>query len=226
MRLPYLSFSGAGLPQGNGYGTLSVGKTAAVHLTGKLGDGEPFTASGGLVANGKSNQIFPLFAQVYKKKGLVVGMITFETSTNGDLDGAVNWFKPVTPGAYTPEKISTSGTLYGSIYAKPASGPVITPSTGSIVFSGGNLIVSSTFAGATLTSANKITFAPTPPVDFKISIKTSNGLFSGFFKDPTSKVTRKFDGAVFQTINPNYGTGVFQGSTEAGSVYLFPPPGL
>ena len=68
VRLPYLSLSGSGLlPQGNGYGTLSVGKTAAVHLTGKLGDGEPFTASGGLVANGTSSQIFPLFAQVYKE---------------------------------------------------------------------------------------------------------------------------------------------------------------
>ena len=138
----------------------------------------------------------------------------------------MNWFKPVTTGAYTPEQIETSTALYGSIYIKPASGPVMTTSSGSIVFSAGNLNVSGTdtltIPGAMLTPANKIImFAPTSPDDFKITIKTSNGLFSGSFKDPTSKAIRKFDGAVFQTVYPNYGTGVFEGSTEAGSVDFF-----
>jgi hypothetical protein len=218
VRIPHPA---TGYPLGNGYGTLTVGKTGAIRLTGELGDGTPFTASGGMLAN----MTWPLYAQVYSKKGAVAGTVTFENTVNGNLDGVVNWFKPATTGAYDPLPFDPPAqvNLYGSLYAKPAKGaPVITSTNGDIVFAAGNLGTSPLDIAATLSTANKFAF-PTPPTDkLTISITTSNGLFTGSFVDPTSGKKREFHGALFQG-DLNFGTGVFKGTTEAGSVDIFPP---
>jgi hypothetical protein len=217
VRIPAPTDVNLGLPAGNGYAAMTVSKTGAIHLAGELGDGTPFSASAGLLANGT----WALYTPLYKKQGCVVGTITFETTPNGDFDGPVTWFKPATTGTYTPGAFTANVNLYGSLYTKPMSGtPVISSTTGDIDFEGASPILEIQDP-VVLTSANKFTFPQMPTDDLKLTVSTSTGLFGGSFKDPDGK-TRKFNGAVFQD-SLNFGSGVFKGTTEAGSVELFPP---
>ena len=207
------------LPQGFGYGAMTVGRTGAIRVAGKLGDGTTFAASAGVLAD----NTWILYAPLYGKQGCVAGTMTFETTVNGDFDGSVTWIKPATTGPYTPESFTTQVFLYGSQYSRPAKGhAVISFTSGAIEFLGGGLPANPAFASmATLNGANKFVYTTTPPPNgLTISISTANGLFSGSFKDPATEAKRRFYGAVFQD-SLNFGLGVFQGTTEAGSVDFF-----
>jgi hypothetical protein len=216
VRLPHPS--DVTLPQGNGYGALTVSRKGAIRLVGKLGDGTAFTASSNLLAN----QSMPLYVPLYKNKGCIVGTLTFESTANGDLDGTVYWSKPLTTGLYTPAPFSTNVSLYGSLYVTPLRGhPVISSTSGNLILNAGNLTLPAPpdDISTVLTSANKFLF-PVPTDHLTLKISTSTGIFSGAFRDPATNITRDFNGAVFQGAL-NFGTGVFKGSTEAGSVDLF-----
>lgn len=206
------------LPQGTGYATVTVKKTGAVHLSGKLGDGTTFVASGGELSNGT----WPVFALVYGKKGTVAGTITFELG--GTLDGSLTWNKPATTGSYTPGAFSTQVNVVGATYT-PGS-PVLTNFTngmGMVEFTGGNLVTSPLDIGVTLSAENKITVT-TPPIpdDFKMAIKASTGVIKGTFKDPTTQKLRKFNGVILQGLGLNIGAGEFEGATEAGALSFGP----
>ena len=207
------------LPQGSGYGALTVSKRGEISLAGELGDGTPYSAKGGLTQAGT----WPFYASLYGKQGYVVGTVTL-SPTNGTLGGAVEWLKPSTPETYTPGNFLTSVNLSGVEYVKQAKGmPAISSTNGVVDFEQGNLATSPLEIDATLDGQNKFAF-PMPADDLKMKLSVSNGLFSGSFKDPATNATRKFHGAVLQFQgSPQLGVGVFKGSTEAGSVELFPP---
>jgi len=217
IRLPHSS--DLTLPQGDGYGTLTISNKGAVQLAGKLGDGTSFTAGATLLAN----HTIPLYILLYTSKGCLAGTLTLEPTVNGDLDGPVLWSKPATSGAYTPGAFTTTTELYGSLYTKPLSGhTVISVTAGNVVLNAGNLTlpVPPIAIPALLSTANKVTF-PVPTDSLTIKISTSDGLFSGSFKDPATHAKRDFNGALFQG-TLNFGVGVFKGSSEAGSIELFP----
>ena len=210
------------VPQGNGYGSLTVSKTGAIRLAGKLGDGTAFSASGGLLAN----NTFPFYSLLYSKKGSAVGTVQFETTVNGDLDAVVGWFKPATSGTYTPEAIERTVNMYGSVYVKPAKGvPVISTTVGNVVLAAGNLPAQGLSFAGSLSTTNKFTVSipPSTSDSLKITVVPATGLFSGSFIDSsvTPAKTRKFSGALIQG-GFEFGTGVFGGTTEAGSVDIFP----
>ncbi|MGA3172011.1 MAG: hypothetical protein ABSE62_13470 [Chthoniobacteraceae bacterium] len=210
------------LPQGYGYGKLTLGKTGSITVTGKLGDGTTLSAGGALAMNGN----WALYKPLYKSdKGCIVGTLTFESTLNGDLDGLLNWFKPLSGAT---GGFSTQVLLYGSTYMKPARGTPIITSTGGYLafnFANGNLNPSPLVISGTLETTDKVFFGTPPPDDVSISFTTSDGLFTGSFKDPTPgarNAKRTFKGAVFQEFNS--GLGEFSGTTETGSVIFAPPP--
>ncbi len=104
-------------PQGIGYGTLRIGKTGAVRITGKLGDGVAFSASSAV----RSDGAIPLYATFYTKpKGLLLGMPTIPYLSDQRVTGDLSWTKPGHPkDARYPIGFATTTTLDAGFYFLP-----------------------------------------------------------------------------------------------------------
>jgi len=211
------------LPQGNGYGILTVVPSGSIYFTGELGDAHAFTASGSLLTDGTTGLLYGTVAKGAVE--IVLGTVLI-SSSNGEATGTLAWVKPQTTGTYTPDPISTTVNLVGAAYKAPSTGPVITSTIGNAEFAYGDLVTSPLDIPVSLTSANKIittTNSSTTSHGLTISITPSSGLFKGSFYDPTTHALRSFQGVLLQG-DFQFGAGVFPGVTEAGSVMLFPPP--
>ena len=216
LRIPHPA--GAGLPQGNGYGTLKVrANSPGAAFTGKLGDGTPFTFGSSIVTNGSSVNI-PVYIPLYKGQGFLAGLLTSEPTANGNLDGVLNWFKPETAGAYLPAPFNTQVSLFGSTYVRPMKGQlVINLPNGTVTFNAGDLANPPLQKAVTLGTNDKITVTDPGADKLKMSINISTGLFSGSFVGPDAPKATSFSGALFQD-GFNFGTGVFKGPADPGSV--------
>ena len=219
IRLPALS--GSGLPQGNGYGTIKMpAKSSAATFAGKLGDGTSINFGGAVVTDGSNAALsmIPVYISLYGGKGSISGILTRETTVNGDLDGMLNWFKLNTSGAFFPAPFATQATLFGSLYAKPQPGqPVINLMNGTVTFNAGDLANPPLQNTVVLGTNNKITVTVAGTDKLKMSINVSNGLFSGSFVGPDAPKATPFSGALFQG-GLNFGLGVFKGPADPGSV--------
>jgi hypothetical protein len=211
-RVPALS--GSGLPQGAGYGTMSMkAGSAAATFSGKLGDGTAVTFSSNAIVSGTSTLI-PIYLPLYKSKGSISGTLTREETANGDLDGTLQWTKATTTGTF-----STPVHLYGSFYVKPLPGErVIDLTSGTFAFAGGGLSDSPS-NNITLTSANKVVVTGTNTDHLKVTVNPKNGLFSGSFVPPGAHAAAPISGAFFQG-SFNFGAGLFKGPGGTGSVSL------
>ena len=102
------------VPQGYGYGTLSVTALGGGRMQGVLGDGTKFTATFPVSGYGT----WPLYASLYKKQGSSIGLVTI--ATNNTLAATVNWFKPAgSKGPDYADGFTTAVTLTGAIYVPP-----------------------------------------------------------------------------------------------------------
>lgn len=126
----------AALPQGYGYGTVSISKAGAVRLTARLPDKTAITMSPMLDAAGT----WPVHAALYAKKGWLSGSVLHGDGTNTpEISGTLAWVKPATVGSYLPAAWSTTLTLIGSRFEKPAAGQRL---IGELNNSGDNLSLS------------------------------------------------------------------------------------
>ena len=111
-----------GVPQGNGYASVTLAAAGTVRVVGKLADGETLTRS---TFTGPTGQV-SVFQLLYKSKpgGSVQGTLDLNPA---DLTGALNWWRP----ADVKAKLYSAGfpgvvdlTAVGGPYAAPAAGKV------------------------------------------------------------------------------------------------------
>src|SRR4030095_1294196 len=109
--------SGPSLPGGTGFATMSVAANGAVVLTGKFGDGTPFSAGTSL----NRDDIVPLYVRAYSRKvGYLAGQIAFRITDTSDANGSLTWHKPAQPNdAYYPAGFTTTPTFLATRYRKP-----------------------------------------------------------------------------------------------------------
>ncbi|HYF34238.1 MAG TPA: hypothetical protein VD994_03020, partial [Prosthecobacter sp.] len=109
----------SGVPQGDGYATVTVSKTGGIVLAGKLANNVGITQSSVFAGN----NVWPLFVSLHASKGYVAGLVTFETDLgNSDLDGFLSWVKPLTTGTFHPAAFDTNLTFLGSKWEVPFKG--------------------------------------------------------------------------------------------------------
>lgn len=214
---------GNAVPQGTGYGTVTISPSGGVSLVGRLGDDTPLLRAGRLAKDGT----FPLYAQPYAGTGAVSGLVSFENlSGQSDFDGALDWFRPANNASgFYPVGFSTQVSVIGSRYRRPAAGVRVldfaaTQSNGVLSFSDGNLSSTPPDRTITLTATNAVIPDPGPRVSLTINL--TNGLFSGVFTDPFTGGLRGYHGAVFQ--DRDDGAGVFRGNGQTGTVELRAAP--
>lgn len=142
----------AALPQGSGFGSLTVAQTTgAIVCSGSLADGVSFASNVGFV--GQNGEVL-LYAPLYANRGSLGGVVAIQPGKNAPLDnamgGGVTWLKPAPLGT-TQDTVYRAGfgpiplTLTGSIYAAPGKGgrvmglPASTSSNAQLLFSAGGL---------------------------------------------------------------------------------------
>lgn len=213
--------AGAGIPQGDGYGLVTVKNTGGVTLAGRLADNTAFTHGSLIVGDGT----WPLFVLLYKKAGLLSAQVAFVAAPGiSDFSGAATWQKPETAGSFHPDAISTELDFYGARYTPPAAGQrvlEVLDVADNLRFSavGGGLDEDPFERLITLDAKNKLLFAKDASA-FKIGLKTASGLFTGSFKD--NGIVRPVAGVLVQSLNR--GAGFSAGGSESGAVELVPEP--
>lgn len=88
-------------------------------LTGKLGDGKPFSAGASL----NSEDIVPLYVKAYSRnEGYLAGQIAFRITDTSDADGLLTWHKPPrSNAAYYPAGFTTTPTFQATRHMKLTS---------------------------------------------------------------------------------------------------------
>lgn len=235
-------FEDADYPQGHGYATGTISTNGTVSLTGKLADHTVITLSMPLAEDNS----WPLFAQLYGKKGSISGHITVDDSqTETDMTcGGLMWFRPYQTSQWYPfgweEGILVN--LIGSKYTVPPATPPATvfPDLDPVDPTNGNAIVSFDYGllPSVLESkiniaatTNKVTLAGTNTTPASMSIVKTSGLFTGSFTH-TNGTKPTFQGVIYQK------DGMFRGgwgyfmtakpkkldyTGQSGSVLLTPP---
>ena len=210
--MPILTGTDSTSPQAPGYGTMSVAATGAVHIAGKLGDGTAFSAAGQLCHLAKR---CVLFNSLYggKSPGSIAGNITFESGTNSDCDGVLDWVKQAqSSGAYYPGGFSVSTNLLAAKYAALAL------TSGTFTLTGGNLSAAGITDNLTVSSGDKVSVSGSNDVTITLTLGT--GAFSGKFLDPVTDKKTSFSGVIYQEPAPGAGYGMFLGTDECGSVKI------
>jgi hypothetical protein len=136
--LPDASQGDATVPQGHGFGQLTVSTTGATTLAGKVGDGSAYTSSSSFVGTGVGTNEgqFIIYSSLYGAKGTLLGVgkltrdgvsptwldnrletgsvdMTWNKQPDTSTTGARNY-----PGGWTPITL----TMLGSKYTAPATG--------------------------------------------------------------------------------------------------------
>jgi PKD repeat protein len=204
------------LPQGYGYGTLTVTTSGQGRLAGVLGDGTKVSVTVPLSKHGT----WPLYQALYNKGGASIGWVTIDT--NNTVDATVDWFRPKMPSPYFPAGFTTNVTLLGQKYVRPVD---ITPSSagvnGLITLGGGNLesnIVKTVFVYAT----GKVTVLSANNENVQMKFQPTAGQFSGSFIHPSLNTTIKFTGLALEFRGD--AAGYFLGTNESGFVTFEPTP--
>lgn len=193
------------LPQGDGYGTVTLTPAGAVHFAGTLGDGTVVSQGTSLGLHGE----WPFFLLLYKNGGVLTGLLTIDPPPTGALaiQGALDWLKPAGAAAYQPGPFNTTVTAQGvPLGATPLAGlnkVQLTIGSGVLPQTAGPFTVHVDAKGKG-TVANLSTFA--------FQITPATGLFTGKFPDAAG-VSRRFDGVLLPS-SSSAGFGLFKGDTS------------
>jgi microsomal dipeptidase-like Zn-dependent dipeptidase len=200
-------------PDGDGYGTLSLGTDGQANFSGITADNRGLKQVVPISANGD----WPLFVCLYGGGGSLTAWMKFSPKWRLANDGA-SWTRPTMTAALYPAGFSNHTVIAGSRYVPPAPlKRVLNFGDGKVVFSGGNLpanVTNLVWLGTNNTVLNR----STNPLS--MTINTNLGTFQGSFKAPGDPKAYKFRGAVLQ--NSNAGWGHFLGTNESGRVYFGP----
>jgi hypothetical protein len=192
--------TGPSLPGGTGFARMTVGATGAVVITGKLGDGTPFSAGSSL----NSDDAFPLYVKAYSRnEGYVAGQIAFRTGETSQADGLLTWRKPARENDVRyPDGFTTAPTFLASRYFKPPTFDFLGLGEDATLTVGDkpakqlehNEPLSFTMRVLPITDGTKVKFDPL------------TGLFRGAYFD--GDVRFPLEGVIYQHDNPSRAEGL------------------
>lgn len=216
-------------PRGEGYATLSLTRTGAIRLAGKLGDNTAFSAGAQLRVDSTTHFSAPLYVA---PKGSLAGHLSFQTQPGSDVTGTLVWNKPppTHPGTQLYPSGFTGLTLspLGSLYTPPAAGSHVlayssgAPAQADLTFTDGDV---ATFTRTvTLDALDRVTSVAglAAGEKFSLTITRTSGLFTGSFQNSGAAKPTSFSGILLQKSTVNHGAGVFSGTTKTGVVQLTP----
>ena len=204
------------VPQGYGYGTLSISTTGTGQMRGVLGDGTKISS----VVPVSGYGTWPLYVSLYKNQGSCVAWVMF--ATNHTLTATANWFKPAAPVDHDyPDGFTTSPGLTGALYVSPKNGGPSIAGNEQLTLGGGNL-QSNLVKSVVITANGGVTVSPAGSDELTLKINPTTGQFSGSFLNPAVGKTTKLGGLFLQT--DDSAAGFFLGTNQTGFVIFEPVP--
>jgi uncharacterized repeat protein (TIGR03803 family) len=206
------------VPQGFGYGRVSVAKFGHMSVSGVLGDGTSFHSSGPISGIGT----YPIYTTLYRGKlGSILGPVTFP-ATNA-FGATLTWFDPPTSSSrFYPNGFTTQPTLQGAAYIVPAKTNGLTVAGTSVVTFGGGNLASNIVKDITVASNGVVTVTNPGADELAMSIAPSSGQFTGSFLHPA---INRFVGFAGYLLQPSQtGGGLFFGTNLTGYVVIQPMP--
>lgn len=199
-------------PTGNGFGTIAIGSSGWVDLSGSLADKSAFSQGTLLCDDGT----FPVFDSLYDDKGMIQGWVGLTNSPTSDLSGDIIWVKPeFAQHSFYPAGFTNELAVAGSRYVRV--NPLLDFTNGEVIFQGGKL--SSPFTNAILLSA-KSTVVNVSDNKLALKIKVNSGRFNGSVKEPSTGDRISFMGVILQ--KEGGGFGYFPDAPLSGEVLLGP----
>lgn len=208
------------VPQGDGWGSITISNAGVAKVTGTLADGTAITFSAPLSL---ANRL-PFYVPLYKNLGSISGPVKFENLTATDVDAEdLYWFRP----ADAKSKVYPLGwaaginvDLRGSKFVKAVAK---TDTESSFGFVGnGTLTVSqgtlteNVVKSFSITVANKVTNAAADKT-FTLTVAGATGIFSGTFTPPGQTKKPAFKGVVLQKSGEASGFFLSTATTTATS---------
>ncbi len=219
-------------PQGYGVGRVKVLTNGNVHIVGTLADGANFTYANAL---SKANN-WPVYIPFNHGNSSLSGFAAFGKNAmlHTDITGqGLSWFKTERRTAVNypsgwPGGIQTD--LLGSKFVVPpptAPGSILpglaAPSVSgnaSIDFADADLADQGISQNLNISAKNVVTVIRPNENHLTFTKLDKNGIFTGAFVDPTSRVSKGFKGIIFQDHSAGY--GFFLSGGQSGSVILQP----
>ncbi len=170
-----------------------------------LADGTAFSVSSTIVGKGAGGWKAQFYDHaLYRKKGAVVGSVTFREGANGDCDGSFQWSRPPLALRNSPGGFGTSLNVVGAHYTPRILGGATldilgssleTPISGAVNFTPTNFIAGSGLQSAVL----------------KMSYNVKNGIFSGAVTPGPKSPKLHVGGVFYQGSSTRYGGGFYRG---------------
>jgi len=201
-------------PQAYGFGVAQIKTSGSAIFFGTLADGTHVTQSTLVPDEG----VWPFYAPLYSGNGSIICLLTFTNLINTDLNGLMNWIKPVTPNTkYYSTGFTNQSQMIGSRYSMPSpiTQPVLELPEAFIAFTGGNLGLGFTNT-VSIGRASRVANQSPNPLSMAFSIST--GTFRGSVVDPVNGDTVPFSGVAFQKNAVGY--GFLAGTDQTSTVLL------
>ena len=202
----------ASIPQGTSYGTVTISKTGAGSLVGKLADGTSYSASSILVLGTGGHELIVFDPNIYSKKGLLSGVLNFSA---GQDTGPFLWIKAPKKGTYYAAGFDTLLAATGGIFNKTLPLPF---TNGTVTLSAGGLATTGT-AAFTLTAKGAGTILDANVTKAKLSVKPTTGAVTGSFVPPGGTKAISFAGLLLQDGTNSRAAGYFLGPVVSGTGY-------
>ena len=206
----------ASLPQGDGFGSITVGATGLLRFAGTLGDGTPVSQSVYVSDSGG----WPLFAAPYAAGGTISGALSVTGAGQGaTVGGTAAWFKTglsTHKGAY-PAGFSASVNAVGAAFATKLP---IAYTSGTATIGAGGITAPGPYS-LRITASGHVT---STPAGLSLSLSPATGNFSGTFRPIGAARSSSFHGVLFQNTGQGYGeftgSALLGGGTSTGFVEL------
>jgi hypothetical protein len=203
------------IPQGNGFGSVTVNASGQVKLNASLADGTKTVQAGSISEDGQ----WPVYLPLYQGGGQLLGWMNFTSTSNKHLEGTLNWSKLANDqNDIYPQGFEMNLAARGSAYEVPGKNiPILPFSDGQVVLSGGGLTVD-LVNNITIDLKNKITNLDGN--NLSLSFTPATGLFKGSIENPEDNKTIAFRGIVLQ--DENAGFGYFLRNNQSGKGRIVP----
>ncbi len=201
----------ANSPVGSAAAAVTVSAAGNLQMTGTLPDGTSLSRSGQVSEDG----FWPLFVPLNSGRGMVLGWVNVGTNLGASF---ACWVRPpLATDRYYPLGFATYGQVDLRRYKAPAAGQSAVDWTyGTVEFSQGNLPLP---LASCVTVTNNLVRPWTGTIsNLNLTITANNGLFSGTFLHPATRLTASFRGVILQATEGASGFGWFLGTNQFGAL--------